>query len=359
MSHEVENYGDVAYQAGTPKPWHDMADPIQFTGQLPKCLDWLVQPRDLLISENGHTRPSVFKSFVRSDTGAELGVATAQYHPHQNQELWNTFVDFCSAGNMQIETAGALKGGKLIWILAKIDKSFSLTSASGSDKNDLYALIATAHDTTMRTVCRATIVRVVCWNTLTAAIDNFENDEKTFKATHRGSFNKDRAKDFVATAILGFEKYQQDAEKLISVKLNGFNAPVAAGFVTELLEPDQFKKSAQEAGLINISADIGKIEHAQLIQALAKNDDRSKVFIESVKKELTRPMKQLSADIMTEQEGIAGKSVWSLLQGTTRYIDHTHGRTADSRLSNAWFGQGNALKSQALGLATDYASALS
>ena len=356
MSHELENADDMIYTGAT--PWHNLGVKVDSIDYLPKCLDWQVNALPLLISDNGKTRASEYRAFVRSDTGKELGVATPQYHPHQNQQLWNTFVDFCTAGNMKIETAGALKGGKLIWILAKIDKSFSLTSATGSDKQELYALIATAHDTTMRTICRGTIVRVVCWNTLTAALQQFE-DEKVFKSSHRGSFNKDRAKDFVATAILGFEKYQEQAEALVKVDLNGFNAPVATAFVADLMDPELYRKSAEGSGLINISSDLGKIERQQLTQLLAKNDDKAKQFVELVSAEANRPMKQLSAAIKTEQSDVAGKTVWSLLQGTTRYIDHTRGRTDDSRLSSAWFGQGNALKSQALSLANSYAEALS
>jgi hypothetical protein len=38
---------------------------------------------------------------------------------------------------------------------------------------------------------------------------------------------------------------------------------------------------------------------------------------------------------------------WGLLNAVTEYIDHDRGHNVDSRISNAWFGNGNRLKSEA------------
>ena len=38
---------------------------------------------------------------------------------------------------------------------------------------------------------------------------------------------------------------------------------------------------------------------------------------------------------------------WGLLNAVTQYVDHERGYNADNRLNNAWFGQGNRMKTDA------------
>ena len=239
MGHELENANDMVYVGET--PWHGLGEKVTSIDQLPNCLNWHVEKRNLAIAmPDGSFTPSAFKCMVRDDTGAELGVATDQYQPHQNEQLWATFKDFCSAGNMTIETAGTLKGGRIVRILAKIDKAFTI---GRDDKQELFALIATAHDRSMNTISRPTVVRVVCWNTLTAALadlskTNGKNDpENVFRMSHRGKYDVGSAKDFVARSILGFEAFHVQAEKLIAVDLNGVNRPLACAYASELVDP--------------------------------------------------------------------------------------------------------------------------
>jgi hypothetical protein len=47
--------------------------------------------------------------------------------------------------------------------------------------------------------------------------------------------------------------------------------------------------------------------------------------------------------------------MWGAVNGVSYYVDHVASRTQDSRLSNAWFGQNNELKSNAMKVALDMA----
>jgi len=38
---------------------------------------------------------------------------------------------------------------------------------------------------------------------------------------------------------------------------------------------------------------------------------------------------------------------WGLLNAVTQYIDHERGHNVDSRMNNAWFGNGNRMKTEA------------
>jgi len=38
---------------------------------------------------------------------------------------------------------------------------------------------------------------------------------------------------------------------------------------------------------------------------------------------------------------------WGLLNAITQFVDHERGHNTDTRMNNAWFGEGNRLKSEA------------
>jgi len=38
---------------------------------------------------------------------------------------------------------------------------------------------------------------------------------------------------------------------------------------------------------------------------------------------------------------------WGLLNAMTQYIDHERGHNVDTRMTNAWFGSGDKIKTQA------------
>jgi hypothetical protein len=49
-----------------------------------------------------------------------------------------------------------------------------------------------------------------------------------------------------------------------------------------------------------------------------------------------------------EQTGGHDGSLYGVLNGVTYYTDHQRGRSADTRLNSAWFGDGDRLKRTAL-----------
>ena len=65
------------------------------------------------------------------------------------------------------ETAGALKGGRHIWMLARLPKTLR---AAGDDEIRPYVLLANSHDGTRALRMIPTTIRVVCPNTLNLAL---------------------------------------------------------------------------------------------------------------------------------------------------------------------------------------------
>ena len=344
MSHELYNRNDMTYVGET--PWHGLGEKVSELLNLPNCLDWQTLKLPMSYNFQGKTIESIAQGLVRSDTGALLGVASKQYQAHQNIDLWRTFKQFALDGNMTLETAGALKGGKFVWALARINESFDVAG----DKHNLYALMASGHDTSAATIFQPTAVRVVCNNTLTMALGSTSVRQSQ---SHKSQFDAIKAAGFVSTSILGFKAYEDKVIDMKAASLNGSSRAISEAFVAELLAPQILEKAIEATGFTSYGSN-----KRSFLDNIIFRDESQKLFVESMEKDLNRPLKLALNDTKKEMSGMAGSTAFGLLNGITRYIDHTHGRNADNRLANAWFGQGDTLKSKALDLAIEYTQAL-
>ncbi|MCQ6468434.1 DUF932 domain-containing protein, partial [Vibrio parahaemolyticus] len=80
--------------------------------------DWEVEKVQALSSYDLQPIEGKFAT-VRKDTGAPLGVVGNVYQPLQNKEAFSFLDTILGQGQAQIETVGALKGGKVVWAMAK------------------------------------------------------------------------------------------------------------------------------------------------------------------------------------------------------------------------------------------------
>lgn len=107
----------------------------------------------------------------RTDTGAILGDRVGpDYHIIQNIDAF-TFFDSIVGGDDGIlyETAGALGNGERIFITAKLPGYIKVGS---DDLIEKYIFLTTSHDGTGSVIAAFTPVRIVCANTLAAALRN-------------------------------------------------------------------------------------------------------------------------------------------------------------------------------------------
>lgn len=113
-----------------------------------------------------HGRTSYFT--YRTDTNFVLGTMLgSNYTVMQNKDALSVVDKILSSGTATIETAGALDHGRKVFICLKINADIMV---SNKDVVKQYVLIATGHDGRMATVVMPTNVRVVCNNTLSAAL---------------------------------------------------------------------------------------------------------------------------------------------------------------------------------------------
>jgi phage/plasmid-like protein (TIGR03299 family) len=146
-------------------------------------LDWEVAQRPLLVACNpqhpARLVPIEGRSLIvrRDREGTPegiLGITTVRYTPVQNEEMVRFCFDLLEAGReeghpVQIETAGSLMGGRVVWALARL-LNLDVIIPNTDDVSHSYLLVTAGHDGLHAFKAALTSVRVVCWNTLSMAL---------------------------------------------------------------------------------------------------------------------------------------------------------------------------------------------
>jgi phage/plasmid-like protein (TIGR03299 family) len=99
---------------------------------------------------------------VRTDIGEALSIVSSYYQPVQNVEGLQFLDALLDSGDLLIETAGSLKGGRIVWICARTPDDLVI----GSETYVPYVVFANGHDGHTAVTVTAGPVRVVCANTL-------------------------------------------------------------------------------------------------------------------------------------------------------------------------------------------------
>lgn len=187
MSHELTSTDSMVSAHGR-KPWHfhlgtpvNLHDGALTLADAPAAagLDWLVEHRPVytasLVGMNDDGTPAMeyhevegHRAVTRLDNEVTLGFVGSAHHLVQNQALFDLAgaIEAESDGTVHVETAGSLRGGRHVWVLATVDRD----TAPEGDKHTPYLLLSNAHDGTMALSARRTVVRVVCANTLDYAL---------------------------------------------------------------------------------------------------------------------------------------------------------------------------------------------
>ena len=211
MSHEVET---MAYAGEL--PWHGLGVPVSndmsaYEMMEAAQLNWSVkkQPMYFMPNEDKGVLVEDKMLLVREEDNKQLDVVSSTWHPVQNQVAFDFFYDWVEEGNMEMHTAGSLKGGKLVWAMAKINESFEIF---GGDKIDGYLLFSNPHEFGRSIDVRFTPIRVVCNNTLTFALDS--ESASSVKVSHRSAFDPDEVKSTLGIAKEQLDVYKEKAKYL-------------------------------------------------------------------------------------------------------------------------------------------------
>lgn len=149
-------------------PWHGQGTSIDhFMTSLEALehsgLNWDVLSKPIQVC--GGKKIDGYTANVRSTDGAVLGVVGKRYKIVQNRDAFGFVDGIIGEGCAAYDTAGSLNGGKTVWMLVKLDQT-SLVD----DATDNYLCFANTHDGSGSVKVCITPVRVVCNNTLNAAL---------------------------------------------------------------------------------------------------------------------------------------------------------------------------------------------
>lgn len=318
MAHEIEEINgkaQMAYAGDT--PWHGLGTkvPNDLTpDQMLEAagLNWNVSKIPAYATIAGKQVAIGQSALVRSMDDEILDVVSDDWNPVQNAEAFEFFNEFVQAGDMEMHTAGSLKQGKIVWGLAKVKESFELFKG---DQIDSYLLFSNFHRYGFSTDVRFTPIRVVCNNTLTLSLNS--SVERMVKISHRKVFDPSNVKDMLGVATDKLAKYKDMAQFLGSKQAKG----------EDIVE--YFKRIFPVTG--------------------ASNNKRKEVSKSA----------QLALDILHTQPGsqYAEGTWWQPFNAVTYLTDHLAGRSADTRLTSAWYGYNKGLKTKALEVAIEMAEA--
>ena len=195
-----------------------------------------------------------WKALLREDTNKVFNVVRDSYQIVQNEVLWDIVDAIVDQPNVKYETAGVLKGGALLWVLAWLDEPVTISG----DNSPIYpfVLVSTTHDGSGAAKARTVSVRVVCWNTYSAADYQAKNSglEFTFRHTKNVGDKIEDAKRALSGARVQHQEFVELAEELQAIKLNEKQVEL---FVTSFLP------SPQDVGEIVSDRVVSNIEEAR------------------------------------------------------------------------------------------------
>ena len=348
MSHELDftkGKAAIAYKRDNGVPWHGHGGYIEngmTTEEIQKVagLDFRIEkapaiyriPNPNFIEGDAESPEMIERAFenraviYRSDTGAALSVMSENsYTPAQPIELLDGLMQLVNGNGFEMDVAGALSGGSVVWGLAK--RKDELGELPGGDVVLPYILLLTSYNGKYARTARATSVRVVCQNTvsLSATMDA----ATTSKQRNSGEFDADKLFAQLGEYDQAFANYVTYAKDMANQRLT---SDMMKRFFTKLympdafVQPDAWTKSAIDADRKGVTANA-KNKVAKLIN----------LFIDSPGSNLP------SAD----------GTLWGAVNAVTYYQDHIANTRENKRWESATIGQGNGLKDAAMSLALD------
>jgi phage/plasmid-like protein (TIGR03299 family) len=320
MSAEVE-----AMMYAGEVPWHGLgtAIPMEVTSEEAiklAGLDWEVETAPIISNDQKRTAVEDWRITRRITDNAVLGVVKKNFTPIQNRDAFKMFDAVNGRKEAIYHTAGSLRGGSKVWILAKLPEVIEVGKgvSASPDEVQQYLLLSNSHDGTLPLQMLFTPVRVVCSNTLSLALHRLGDDDELQKTVPRVTIRHTRNAD----------RAMKEASKVMGRALA------------------YYKQFGDFAGFLH-SRQVNQQQVDNII-GLAFPPNKKKIVTPTVLQH------RLGVEnLFTEGAGhdkIAG-SAWALLNAFAEYADHSYSlrsaKAPEDRSYSIWMGGAKGLKQRA------------
>lgn len=232
--HAIEEHADgtAAFFSNREVPWHRLglitegaltADAAlkaaQLDWQVHKTIDPIAAP---VLTDTGLELIAMDDKFLtyrpHPKTGElqALGVVGKQYTPIQNIEAFEFLNNLADEHGAVFETAGSLHNGRRVFMSMKLPNTLMI---GGVDQIDMYLVAWNSHDGLSAFNVIATPIRVVCQNTLTAAIGSAK---ASWSVRHTASATGQvaAARETMGLTFAYSKALEAEAEALIAKHMN-------------------------------------------------------------------------------------------------------------------------------------------
>jgi phage/plasmid-like protein (TIGR03299 family) len=317
MAHNIDmtnGRANVAYLGSRADVWHNLGQemaPGMTIDQWAAAagLDWTAEKRNVYAGPN-MDKCEGWRAVVRSDNAHCLGIVSDRYQPVQPRDVLEWFERYIAVDDrFQIDVAGSLKQGEIIWATATYRDPLEVAG----DKHIARVLMTTTFDGSGSTINQGTMTRTVCNNTLNVSL---ADKRAVVRTRHNTRFDAAKVGSELAQIATGFAEYKAMGDAMARAEMSK-------------AETSDFFKAMLD---IPFDAKQADISGRKLNQFHA----------------LTNAYRTTAA------EGANGNA-WAALNAVTRYVDHERSSRsgedkAEGRFASAQFGSGAALKSKAVEL---------
>lgn len=284
MAHKIDmSKGKAGFVAFQKSAWHGLGTIFQKEITVKDALNESGQDFNVVKLPNVHRLPSGIdivsdSSFftMREDTNGILGTRLgSDYTVYQNNEALTIVDELLNTGKCKIESAGSIDEGRRVFVCLKLEQGIKV---GATDQIFQYLLLVNSHDGTLAITAMFTNVRVVCNNTLSAALAGAKTAHK-IRHTRNA---QDRVKEaFIIMGILEDSHSRNEAayntmkESIISPQ--SFFDYIGNVFMTEeeitKLRKGEHSREVLSTRKQNIITDVLKFANNGIGQAEARSKD--------------------------------------------------------------------------------------
>ena len=343
MAHELMN-NDAMFSVGK-TPWHGLGRLLDIPPSTKEALklaglDWEVHKAETYIRVSGPSgmlsigvtkgktgffhqdhydhSPTGYCCTYRMNSDMEpviLGHVSKKYEVLQNNEAFAPFDEVLLDHGYTYETAGAVKNGEKIWILAKAPTK----STVGNDNVERYVLLFNSHNGSTGVTMKPTLIRVVCNNTLEWALNSKADSSISLRHTLG-------VKDRLDTLTAALKSCEGDINEAIAIMEQLNEAEINREVMTSYFE--------------------------KVFPTLEKRDSLSVHPVTQRKvPNFAKPHYEKLVHNFAHGKGNDGKTMWDAYNAITEYVDHDKNYT--DRMNSVGFGWGKTTKQRAFTIASE------